>query len=61
MLFKDILNEFIEFIYELKLKNYSNKTINSYISDMNLFFYVIKEKYTITQLEELTLIIMKIF
>ncbi|OOM72712.1 hypothetical protein CLOBL_48200 [Clostridium sp. BL-8] len=58
MLFKDILNEFI---YELKLRNYSNKTINSYISDMNLFFKFVKEKYTITQLEELTLIIMKTF
>lgn len=50
MLAKDILNEFV---YELKLRNYSNKTINSYISDMNLFFDFVKEKYKIKQLEEL--------
>lgn len=50
MLFKDILNEFI---YELKLRNYSNRTIGSYISDMNLFFNFVKEKYEIKELEEL--------
>lgn len=58
MLFKDILKEFI---YELKLRNYSNKTVKSYESDMNLFFNFLKEKYQINELEEINTMHIKEF
>ena len=50
MLFKDILQEFM---CEIKLRNYSNRTIECYYNDMNLLFNYLKENYSISNLEEI--------
>lgn len=50
LLLKDVLKEFL---FELKIRNYANRTIGSYNSDLNLFFKFLKENYGIADLEEI--------
>lgn len=48
---KDVVKEFI---FELQIRNYANRTIKEYNNNLRRFFDYIKEKYDIDELEEIS-------
>lgn len=51
MQLNDVLKEFV---FEIKIKNYTPKTIKGYRNNNALFFNYLKNKYDITELEEVS-------
>lgn len=58
MLMKDLLKEFI---YELQIKNYSKRTIETYNYNVNQFIKFLEEQHEIEQIEEISTVHVKKF